>query len=122
MNLFVTGQRTELVDASLHIVTSNAFTSVDGIKVDLLDDTAISGDRIVGDRNTEILLGFKNCQPELSLKNDLLFGRPQSDHLRARISSSKNIGYGRGRHSVSSRAQNGHLFRIRLRRGDLGAI
>ena len=122
MNLFVTSQRTELIDAGLHIVASDTFTGVDGIEVDLINDTAIGIDRVVGHRNTEVTLGFKDCQPEFSLKNDLLFGRPQSDHLRARIPSSKNIGHRRGRHSVSSRAQSGHFLRIRPRRGDLGAI
>ncbi|CAB4595289.1 unannotated protein [freshwater metagenome] len=93
MDLFVTSQRAELVDAGLHIVTSNALTSIDGIEVDLIDDAAIGVNRIVGHCNTEIALGFKHSKPQFPFENDFLFRRPQSDHLSARVTSSKNIGH-----------------------------
>ena len=93
MNLFMTRQRAKLVDTSFHIVTSNALTSIDGIEIDLIDNPAIGINRIVGHGNAEITLSFQNGKPEFPFENNFLFRRPQSDHLSARITSSKNIGH-----------------------------
>ena len=68
--MLVAGQGIELLDARLHVVAQHPLTGRDRIKVNLLNDPLVVGNRDLGHLNTEFALRPQHRQPESAFGDD----------------------------------------------------
>ena len=74
VDVFMSGQSAELLDPSLHIVTSDGLPAANRLEIHLVDDCLIRLHNPVGHINAEILLRLEHRNPELPLKDNLVLG------------------------------------------------
>ena len=101
VGVLVAGERRELLDAGLHVVTGDALTGIDGGQVDLVDHSLVRGHRIGRDVDAEVGLRPHDGDPEPALEHDLVVRRPQIDHLRARVPVGQDVGEVGHRHILA---------------------
>jgi hypothetical protein len=70
------GERSELVDARLHIVTRDLLPLGDRGEVDVVDHCLVRLDDAVGGLDPEVPLGLEDRDPQPALQPDLVLGRP----------------------------------------------
>ncbi len=92
VDVLVTGEGVELLDASLDVVTGDAFALCDGLEVDLLDHAFVVGDRLGGNVDPEFGLRPQHREPQLPLEHDLVLGRPQVPEFGAGVAGGEDVG------------------------------
>ncbi len=70
MNVLVARQGIELLDSGFDVVAQHPLTGRDRIKVDLLNDPLVVGDRRLGHLGTEFALCPQHRQPESAFGDD----------------------------------------------------
>jgi hypothetical protein len=71
VDVLVTGQRVELLDAGLDVVPRHPLACGDRVEVDLLEHPLVVGDGLIGDVDPEFLLRPQHRQPQPALGDDL---------------------------------------------------
>jgi hypothetical protein len=61
VDVLVTGERAELLDARLHVVAGDPLAGGDRRQVDLVDDRLVGLDHPVGDVDAEVALGLSTA-------------------------------------------------------------
>ena len=92
VDVLVSGEITEFLDARLHVVAGDALTGIDRSQVDLIDDTLIGGDGLGGNVETEVALCLHHRDPELALETDFSFGGPDRFHGGGGIAFGEDVG------------------------------
>ena len=72
VDLLVTGERVELLDARLHVMAGDPFARRDALEVDGVHDLRVGLDRALRDRHPEVALRRQHRQPQLSLEHHLV--------------------------------------------------
>ena len=92
VNVLVSGEVAELLDASLHIMAGDPLAGVDGSEVDLINDTLVGGDGLGRNVESEIALCFHHRDPELAFETDFSFRRPDRLHGGSGVAFSEDVG------------------------------
>ena len=101
MDVFVTGQRAELVDAGLDVVAGDRLALSDRCQVDLVFDRLVGLDCFVGHGDAESLLRPHHGDPQFTLEHDLALGGPDLVHRFARVAGREHVHHGICRHGVT---------------------
>ena len=92
VDVFLAGQRTELLDPRLHVVAGDPLTSGDRFQIDLVDHCFVRSDRRLWDVDSELALRLHHRDPELPLRDHLVLGRPEVTQLSRRVAPGQDIG------------------------------
>ena len=92
MDLLVARERTELVDASLHVVAGDRFARRYRLEVDDLHDGLVGLDHRLVHIQSELALSLQHRQPQPALQHHPALGRPQRPHLLAGIAGRQHVG------------------------------
>jgi hypothetical protein len=91
VDVLVTRERAELLDAGLHVVAGDAFTGSDGGEVHAVLDPFVVLDDALGKVDAEVPLGAEHGDPQLTLEHDLAGWRPPRGHLVARVAGGEDV-------------------------------
>ncbi len=92
VDLLLAGQGVELLDARLDVVPSHALARSDRGEVDALEHFLVGLHSAVWYLNPELCLCPEHREPQLTLKDDLVLGRPQLGHRWRRIAAGEHVG------------------------------
>ena len=81
VDMLMSSQRIEFLNAGLHIMAGNALALSNAGQINLINDSFIGCDCLIGDCYPQIFLRFHHGDPELALHDDLFFGTPQVGKL-----------------------------------------
>ena len=98
MDLFVAGKSRKLIDAGLHIVTSDRLALSDRCQIDLLQHRLVCLNSAIGDLDPHRLLRAQHGEPQFTLEHDFVLGTPDLVHGGARVARRQHIGYRIGGH------------------------
>jgi hypothetical protein len=98
VDVLVTGQRAELLDARLHVVPGHRLAAADRVEVDVVDDLLVGLDDPVRHVDPELALGLEDRDPQPSLEHHLVLRRPDAGQVRAGVAAGEDVGHDRGRH------------------------
>lgn len=115
VDLLVTGEGVELLDAGLDVVPGHLLALGDRGQVDLVEDALVIGEGRVGYLDPEVLLGAQHRQPQLTFQLHLLLGGPEDSQLRRGVAAGQDIGDARLRRHSS------HVSRFYWRFVQVGA-
>ena len=96
VNVLMTGEGGELLDARLHVVAGDPLASRDRVEVDGVDDPLVGLDHAVGHVDAEVALRLEDGDPELSLEDDLVLGGPDRGEVGAGVAGGQDVGDGHG--------------------------
>ena len=80
VQVLMTGQLAELLDARLDVVAGDALPPHDGFQVDLVLHALVAFDHAVRHRNAEIALALQHGDPVFAFEADLAFATPDGAH------------------------------------------
>ena len=80
VDVLVPGERAELLDARLDVVPRDALARGDRVEVDRVDHSAVVVDHLLRDVEPERALRLEHREPQLTLEDDLVLGRPDAGH------------------------------------------
>ena len=92
VEVLVTGEFAELLDARLHVVAGDAFPPHDGVQVDLVLDPLVALDHAVRHRNAEIALALHHRDPVFAFEADLAFAAPDGAHGGRGVAFGEDVG------------------------------
>ena len=70
MNMFVTGQGAEFLDARFYVVAADALTGINRFKIHIIRHRLICLDHSFRNLNAQLLLRFQYGNPELSFRHN----------------------------------------------------
>ena len=91
VQVLVTGEFAELLDARLDVVAGDALPPHDGFQVDLVLDPLVALDHAVRHRNAEIALALQHGDPVFALETDLAFAAPDGAHGRRGVAFGEDV-------------------------------
>src|SRR5690606_35820157 len=92
VDVLVSGEVVELLDAGLDVVPGDALTLGDRAEVHTVDHRLVVLDHAVGDVDPQVALGAHHRDPQLPLEHDLVLGGPQRGQVGARVARGEDVG------------------------------
>jgi hypothetical protein len=92
VDVLVAGERAELLDARLDVVTGDPLAPLDRGQVDVVDDRVVGLDHAVGHLDPQVALGGQDRYPQSPLEHDAIAGREELDHRLAGIAPGQDVG------------------------------
>jgi len=91
VDVLVSGERGELLDARLDVVPGDALPRRDAGEVHVVEHPLVRLDDAVRDVDAEVALGPQHRQPQAALGADLLLWRPDGRHLGRRVPGGQDV-------------------------------
>ena len=92
VEVLMTGQFAELLDARLDVVTGDALAPHDGFQVDLVLHALVALDHAVRHGNAEIALALQHRDPVFAFEADLAFATPDGAHGGRSVAFGEDVG------------------------------